>query len=64
METLWFYIQDYMYWIINCAGLYIVWDVSNNKKFDDTLLNTPIAYFLWGVLTTQVATWMDKLPKG
>jgi len=64
MDTIWFYIQDYIYWIIHCVGLYIVWDISNNKATENSLLNTPISYFLIGVFTTQIATWFDKMPKG
>ena len=59
-----FYIEDWLYWIIHLVGLWIIWDISNNKKLDDTILNTPVCYFLIGVTTTQIATWADKLPKG
>jgi len=64
MDTLLFYFEDWLYWIIHLVGLYIIWDISNNKNLDDTILNTPLVYFLIGVTTTQIATWADKMPRG
>lgn len=63
-DTICFYIQDYIYWMLHCVGLYIVWHISNNKNAENTIYNTPVSYFLIGVTTTQIATWFDKLPKG
>lgn len=64
MGDLWLFMQDYMYWIVHIIGLYIVWDISNSAKCENTLLNTPVSYFLIGVTTTQIASWFDNLPRG
>jgi len=64
MGDIWLHLQDYMFWIIHVIGFYILWDVSNRKQYENTLINTPFGYYVIGLMVYKIAMWFDNLPRG